>query len=186
MSISNRTSLLASTTTQTTITGLTPLPKGLSPASHHQATCSLRPHTTRLPALSGLTPPGYLLSPASHHQANCSLRPHTTRLTALSGLTPPGYRLSPASHHQATCSLRPHTTRLPALSGLTLPGKLLSPDSLLFGCFQLLIFTDLYKQQNQFGRPRIKIKNQLNPEVMSSRNEEICNLKRLAQLNFLN
>ena len=94
--------------------------------------------------------------------------------------------LSPDSHHYLKACLRPHTTRLPALSGLTLPGKLLSPDSLLFGCFQLLIFTDLYKQQNQFGRPRIKIKNQLNPEVMSSRNEEICNLKRLAQLNFLN
>lgn len=117
-------------------------------------------------------PPG---KPNSHRYVTYCLRPHTTRLPALSGLTPLRNLLSPAS-----------TTKLSTVSWLTTPGKILSPDSLLFGCFQLLIFTDLYKQQDQFGRPRTKTTNQLIPEVMSSRNKEICNLKRYVQLNFLN
>ena len=49
------------------------------------------------------------------------------------------------------------------------PDRLLSPDSLVFGYFQLLIIADLYKEQDQLGRPRIKTKNQLNPDVRETK-----------------
>ena len=78
MSTSNRTSRLASTTRQTTVSGLTPPGYLLSPIPHYYVTYSLRPHTTRLLALSGPTLLRNLLFPASHHQATCSLRSHTT------------------------------------------------------------------------------------------------------------
>jgi hypothetical protein len=183
----------------TTVSGLTPPRQLLSPASHHHATYCLRSHTTTLPTVSSLTPPRYLLSPASHHHANSCFRSHTTTLTPVSGVTTPCKLVSPASHHHANYYLRPHTTTLPTvsashhhanycfrlhtttlptLSGLTPPNYLLSPDSLVFGCFQLLMITDLYKEQDQLRRQKIKTKKLLNPEVMSSRNKEICNLKR--------